>query len=322
MDDLSRLNGLYQEYLDGGMDRRELEGKMFGVILDNARNYHWFNSSEEESVDYLCWAYPRISRAIRQFKDSGSAFSTYIGAIIRYSMKEYRGKEMDRSITEYAAWTTHNMDMEVRNPEFGYPGPGEEETEQEPPRTGFPALFKSRQILLLILKSYYHVSEDFVERIAPYTGLKTETLKLMIEKLRSSRVRKEEEIRRLQERINTQFYRCIAWEKRLQILPPESSRHQIIRGQLEKARRRLESMRGRYARLRKDATHRQIAEVTGISTGTVSSGFSILRAQWRLDREGRPVEIRKKEKKSGPGAPASRGKEKPPGGGREGFPPL
>jgi hypothetical protein len=321
MDDLTKLNVLYQEYLDGGLDRKELEGKMFSVILENARNYHWFNGSEEESVDYLCWVYPRISRAILHFKDRGTAFSTYIGALIRYSMKEYRNGEMDHYITEYAAWTTHNMDMEVRNPEFGYPGP-EEEMEEEAPRTGFQALFKSRQILLLILKSYYHVSEDFVERIAPYTGLKTETLKLMIEKLRSSRNRKEEEIRQLRERISSQFYRCIAWEKRLQILLPESSRYRVVQDQLERARRRLEGMRKRFAKLRMDATHRQIAEVTGISTGTVSSGFSTLRAQWGLDKEGRPVQKQRKEKKSGRGSQASQGKEKSPSSRQEGVPPL
>jgi hypothetical protein len=321
MDDLTRLDVLYEEYLAGGIDRRELEEKMFISILENARNYHWFNGNEEESVDYLCWIYPRISRAIRHFKGSGSAFSTYIGALIRYSMKEYKAEELDHYITEYAAWTTHNMDIEVRSPEFSYPGPDEEEEEEKPPWTGFQALFKSRQILLLILKSYYFISEDFVERIAPYTGMKTETLKLMIEKLRSSRNQKEEEIRLLQERITSQFYRCIAWEKRLQIMLPESSRYRIVQNQLERARRRLEGMRRRFAKLRMDATHRQISEVTGISTGTVSSSLSNLRSQWGLDQEGRPVQKRKKDKKSAKGSPAPRGKGKPSDGGQDGSPP-
>jgi hypothetical protein len=320
MENLGELDLWYQKYLDGAITRRELEGKMFSVALENARNYHWFDGSEEESIDYLCWIYPRFSGAIRHFKGSGAAFSTYVGALIRYSMKEYKIGQMDHHITEYAAWATHSMDLEVRSPEFGYPGPEAEEEDREPPEAASQNLFKSRQILLLILKSYYFISEDFIERIAPYTGVKLEVLKLMIEKLRLYRLRKDEKIRELQERITSQFYRCIAWEKRLKILLPDSARYEAVKTQLERARTRLAGMRGRFSKLRLDATHRQIAEVTGISTGTVSSSLSALMSQWGLDDRGQPARKRKTGKKSG--APAARGEvRKPPGSGKDGSPP-
>jgi hypothetical protein len=288
MQDLSGLDSLYREYLSGSLERRELEGKMFGVILKNARDYRWFDGNEEEIVDYLCWLYPRISKAVGHFKDNGAAFSTYIGALIRYSMREYKSAQLDHYITEYAAWTTHAMDMEarmeVRSPEMGYPGTGFSETGcPEPGEPGNKFLqaalqtqLKSRQILLLILKSYYYLSDDFIDRIAPHTGVDAEALKRMVEKLRFSRIRKEDQFHRLQERIANQFYRCIAWEKRLKILMPDSTRYQVVQVQLERARKRLVGMRQRFAKLRLDATHRQIAEVTGISTGTVSSSLSAI----------------------------------------------
>ncbi|MDR2178333.1 MAG: hypothetical protein LBP20_09895 [Treponema sp.] len=309
MENFSNLDALYQNYTEGVIDQRELEGKMFRIILENARSYHWFNGSEEDSVDYLCWIYPRLSRAIRHFKDSGAAFSTYIGALIRYSMKEYKTGQIDHYITEYAAWTTHNMDMEVRSPEFSYPEPeGREENEEEsPPQTASLNLFKSRQILLLILKSYYFASEDFIERIAPYTGVNPEALKLMIDKLRFNRSRKEEEIRLFQERITTQFYRCISWERRLKILTPESTRYGVVKTQLERARKRLTGMRRRFSKFRLDATHRQIAEVTGISTGTVSSSLSTIMSQWELDNKGQPVRKPRAGKKSGTKTQAPQG---------------
>jgi hypothetical protein len=317
MEYCNTIDLLYQEYLDGAIDRRTLEGKMFNSILEMARNYHWFDDNEEESVDYLCWLYPRLSKAIRHFKGNGATFSTYLGALIRYSMKEYKTEQMDHYITEYAAWTTHNMDMEVRSPEYSYPGPEEEEEDEQSPQPDPNILFKSRQILLLILKSYYFVSEDFIERIAPYTGIEPEALKLMIEKLRASRNQKEEDIRLFQERISTQFYRCIAWEKRLKILLPGSSRYTMVKTQLERARKRLTGMRRRFSKLRLEATHRQIAEVTGISTGTVSSSLSALMSQWGLDEKGRPVQ-KPTAKKS-----ALHGKEKvhkPPGNGKDAGP--
>jgi hypothetical protein len=320
MENFSSLDLLYQEYVNGVITRRELEGKMFSIILENARSYHWFNGSEEDVIDYLCWIYPRFNKAIRHFKGDGAAFSTYVGALVRYSMKEYKAEQMDHHITEYAAWTTHSMDIEVRSPGFSYPGPDEDEEDEPPPLAAPQNSLKSRQILLLMLKSYYFVSEDFIERIAPYTGIKQEALKSMIEKLRCCRSRKEEDIRLLQERIANQFYRCIAWEKRLKILSPESSRYAVVNAQLERARKRLAGMRRRFSKLRLDATHRQIAEVTGISAGTISSSLSTLMSQWELDDSGQPVRKRKTEKKSGKVSPVPRGKggiREPPGNGKD-----
>ncbi|MDR1443949.1 MAG: hypothetical protein LBI94_03620 [Treponema sp.] len=291
MQDLSSLDALYQKHLDGGLDRREFEGKMFGIILENARHYRWFDGNEEESVDYLCWIYPRLSRAVGHFKNSGAAFSTYIGALLRYSMREYKSGQMDHHITEYAAWATRAVDMEARSPEPCYPEPEEEKSKFL--QTALQTRLKSRQILLLILKSYYYLSEDFIDRIAPYTGVDAEKLKQMVEKLRFNRNRKEEEFHLLQERIATQFYRCIIWEKRLKILMPDSTRYKVIQAQLERSRKRLAGMRRRFAKLRLDATHRQIAEVTGISTGTISSSLSTLRSRREQDNQGRPQHGRK-----------------------------
>jgi DNA-directed RNA polymerase specialized sigma subunit len=282
--DLTSLNKLYADYQAGNLGKRELEGEMFRIILENIQNFHLFDGDEEESTDYLCWLYPRLSRAIANYQDSGAAFSTYIGALIRYSMKEYRSRKIDHYITEYAAWTAHITDLEVRSPVPAYAETVEEE-EELPPRINLP-LLKSRQVLLLILKSYHFISEDFIDRIAPYAGVEREKLKEMIEKLRLRRSRREEDIRVSQERIATQFYRCITWEKRLKLLLPGSARYGKVQIQLERARVRLAGMRKRLSQLRVDATHEQIAEVLGISRGTVSSSLFKLRSYWEPQTTG------------------------------------
>jgi hypothetical protein len=287
MQDLTSLNILYSEHRQGILDRKNFEEKMFKVILGNIQNFRLFDGDEEESVDFLCWLYPRLSRAVKNYKDSGAAFSTYIGALIRYSVKEYRSRQVDRYITEYAAWTAHAADFEVRSSAPEYPETGEDET--LPLQPAPLALLKSRQILLLILKSYYFISEDFIDRIAPFTGVEKEKLKRMIEKLRECRSRREEEIRLFQERITTQFYRCITWEKRLKTLIPGSARHLKVQLQLERARARLTRMRKRITMFRVEATHRQIADVVGISPGTVSSSLFNLKSHWGFDKKGRLI---------------------------------
>jgi hypothetical protein len=295
MTDLSSLNALYQKYQNGDLSKRDFEGEIFKVILDNLKSFYLFNGDEEEGVDYLCWLYPRLSKAVGNYRDSGAPFSSYIGALVRYSTKEYQSRQTDRYITEYAAWTAHATDLEVHNPAAEYLNGEEEEPApiQRLPRR--LSLLKSRQVLLLILRSYFFLSEDFIERIAPFTGLKKEKLMEMIRKLRERRSRKEEEIRQFQERITTQFYRCITWEKRLKYLMPDSARYRKIESQLERARKRLKRMRERFTGIKLDATHKQIAEVVGISAGTVSSSLFKIKSHWKINQDGQPVRIEKAE---------------------------
>lgn len=275
MQNLGSLNVLYQQYQEGRLGRRDLEGEMFRVILANLKSFYLFEGNEEEGIDYLCWLYPRLSRAVDNYQNTGAPFSAYIGALVRCSSKEYQSRRVDHYITEYAAWAARTAEMEVHSPASEYP---QEEDEEIPPRFQELSLLKSRQILLLILKYYFAASDDFIERVAPFTGVEKERLACMIEKLRNYRSRKDEEIRDFQERISTQFYRCIAWEKRLKALLPESGRYREVQVQLRRARRRLEKMRQRFSHFRVNATHKQIAEVTGLSVGTVASSLFLLKS--------------------------------------------
>jgi hypothetical protein len=318
MQDLTSLNSLYEEYQQGNLAKRDLEGKMFKIILENIQDFRFFNGNEEESIDYLCWLYPRLSRAVKNYQANGAVFSTYIGALIRYSLREYRSRRMDHYITEYAAWTARAADMEAHSQEPSYPEIDREETEG-PAQTTPLSLLKSRQVLLLILKSYYFLSEDFIDRIAPYTGLGTEKLRGLIEKLRIRRSQREEAFLLARERIATQFYRCITWEKRLKAMLPGSAYYGKIQNRLERARKRLVRMRKRFASFKIDATHQQIAELLGISPGTVSSSLYMLRSHWGIDKKGRPVKKGRKKKGLAP-FPLPGGEGPPIAGGDKGAP--
>jgi hypothetical protein len=293
MRNLASLNTLYREYQDGNLGRRDFEGEIFRVLLENLPYFRLFDGDEEESIDYLCWLYPRLSKSVQNYRDNGAAFSTYISALVRYSTKEYRSRQIDHYITEYAAWTAHAQDLEVRSPNVEYLPKEDEKTF---PRLQELPLLKSRQILLLILRSYFFVSDDFIERAAPFAGIEKEKLIEMIEKLRDLRSGRDEEIRLFQERITTQFYRCFTWENRLKGLSPGSSRYDRVQTRLEKAKKRLARMRVRFAGLKVDATHRQIAEVMGLSAGTVSSSLFSLKSRWETDPKGRLTERGKKRR--------------------------
>jgi hypothetical protein len=223
-----------------------------------------------------------LSRAIDKYRETGASFEAYIAAMVRWSAREYRSRLADHHVTEYAAWTLRSSELMVHN----------SEPEYLPPESSRQTVFTPRQILFLLLKSYYYISDDFLDRIAPRVGMEKEKLASLINRLRELRTDREEEIRRLQERTHCQFYRCITFEKRLNAAPENSAHYAKMKSRLERARIRLTAMRKRLAGIRTDATNRQIAEVLGIPKGTVDSNLHTLKN--RINREALNVPHPKK----------------------------
>jgi biotin operon repressor len=310
MQNILALNELYHQYVKGDLGRKEFEGVIFRIILKNIQYFYFADWDREEYIDYLCWLYPRLSNAIDNYREKGYSFSTHIIALVRYSVKEYRSRQADHYITEFAAWTVHAADMEVHSREAEYlPEPAVKPPAKPAavptdlagrparPVPGYPAktakfppektlVNNPRQILLLLLKSYYFVSDDFLERVAPAIGVETEKLREMIEKLRNWRTRREETIRILQERIVCQFYRCIVVEKRLRSAAEGSARYEKLAKSLKGARERLTSMRKRLSGIRVDATNQQVADLLGITKGAVASNLHALRNRYRQPDSG------------------------------------
>jgi len=279
------LNNLYTQYADGTIGRKEFEGMIYKIIIRDQRRYNLNRWKQEESDDFISWLYPRIHSAIDLYKDKGSSFEAYMNSIIRWSAKQYRRNTADNSITEYAAWAARISDQYVHQEEPDYA----EEKNRIPESAKQQAIIadtenikNSRQLLILILKCYYFVSDDFLEKIAPKAGISKENLKEMIDRLSVIRTKREEDLRNMRESIYSQFYRCMVYEKKLSLLPENSISASRMELRLEKARQRLESMRNRLSKIRTDATNSQIAKVIGISKGAVDASLHYLKAHWNI----------------------------------------
>jgi uncharacterized CHY-type Zn-finger protein len=101
----------------------------------------------------------------------------------------------------------------------------------------------------------------------------------MIERLKQMHEKRTLDIIALREKINNQFYRCILYEKKLQTVMPESPHAQRLRKKLRIGRNRLEKTRRKLAHSRIDPSNSQIAQLLGISKGTVDSVLYNLRLQ-------------------------------------------
>jgi hypothetical protein len=268
-----------EEYIQGLLNKKEFEGLIFRYCLDNSGRFCPSNWHIEEYTDYLCWLYPRISRSIDRYRETGSSFDAYIRSLVRWSVREYRSREADHNVTEKACWNARTIDLMVCSDEPEYA----EKAEILP---AFKPVTNPRQVLVLLLKSYYFISDDFLARAAPAIGVEKEKLRQLIDELKKRRLGREEEIRNLRERIHCQFYRCIAMTRRVTAAPAGSAFQEKIRQRLVRAEGRLAAMRERLKSIRLEASNRQVAEVLGISKGTVDSNLYALKLKWKHDRDG------------------------------------
>jgi hypothetical protein len=272
------LNELFLKFSAGTIDRAAFEGSIYMHFIFNREKTclsYWKN---EEYEDYLSWFYPRLKKAIDSYKEIGSSFEAYMNKFMMISSREYRIRKTTKSFIEYSAWGAQVPDLYAyeESPDYF----SETIDDILPDFTVIQNQRKNtKRILALVLKCYYYVSDDLLEKIASIIKIDRDELRMMIEKMRKIRQKKDDAIYLLKERIYCQYYRCIVYEKRLSLIQENSAAYNNMKLRLEKARLRLEKMRKRLSGIRTDATNKQVAEVIGIKKGTVDASLFKLKAK-------------------------------------------
>ena len=267
IDEGENLNTILDDYLNGRINRKEMEGKLFMYIRMNPRHFSISLLRNDTRDDFISWLYPRLSRAIDRYADQGSCFDAFITAMVKLSAKEYSLRKKDHRIIERTWWDAKAHEMTVM----------EEEPEYLDIKPAPKKVSNPRQVLMLLLKSYYYLSDEHLERLAPALGLEKEKLFHMVDKLRIERLQREEMINGLKERIHSQFYRCLTFEKRLQAASQFSAHWYRMKRCLETGRKRLDSMRKRLNNMRIEASNEQVAQVMGVKKGTIDSNLFAVR---------------------------------------------
>ncbi|MDR2245506.1 MAG: hypothetical protein LBE17_02345 [Treponema sp.] len=270
------LDSFLQTYHEGKIDKKELEGIIFDYILKNGAKFGLGRWPEDECIDFLSWFYPRIGRAIDKYRDVGSSFDAYMSTIILWASKEYIRVETSHRMLEQTYWDMRTQEIAVHEHEPAY-------GDRAAP---FKPVNNPRQALMLLLKSYYFVSEDFIDRAAPAIGIEKERLKSFIEQLRNLRIHRDDAIKGTRDRMHTLYYRCISLERRVNAALPGSARYEKIKSRLERARSQLSAMRIRFKRMRTKATNQQVALVLGIPKGTIDSNLFAIKVKSKYDENG------------------------------------
>jgi hypothetical protein len=282
-----KLNELFEKFMNGKLDRKKFEELMFKYLSEKKVYYNFYHWNTDEYNDFLSTIYPRLQKAIDAYRDNGSSFEAYICNIMRMSEKEYRTRLITKSITEYTAWSIQIPDMYMYDEASSYiannSSSKSEAVISSIVKKSGGKIKNPRQLLALVLKCYYYISDDFIERIAPLLGMEMNELRELVNKLRKLRCKRDNDLYLMRERIYCQFYRCIVYEKKLSLASEDSNIAARLKIKNEKARKRLESMRKRIAGMRSDATNRQVAQIMGVKKGSVDSSLYNLKTKWNID---------------------------------------
>jgi DNA-directed RNA polymerase specialized sigma24 family protein len=260
----------YRQYKKKHIDENGLAACIFNYILSSRSNeYGLFFRNGGDRADFLCWLYPRLLNSIRNYRKDGGTFDAYIATVVRYSCREYN------SLNEraYLAENIYSMDCaresEAREPEEAY--------EQE--ASGAPAGLSPAQMLVVMLKSYYFVTDELVSKAAPVIGIDADVLGGMIDTLHRLRLKKEAQAAKLTSGIHRLYYRRLEYEKRIEAKFEDKTVCSAISARVERIRLRMDRMRKRLKAMRLEATNKEVAEVLGLPKGTVDSRLAIIKSK-------------------------------------------
>jgi hypothetical protein len=270
------LQDAYNKYCKGMIEKKELESIIFAFVVKNPHRFYLNRWNQDEFFDFLCWVYPRIGKSIERYKDNGATFDAYINSVIRLSFKEFCFRNRDSMAIEKSWWNDYAKDFYAAEDEPDYFSYSINDPITIPSES-------QRQILFLLLKCYFFISDDFIEKAAPMLNMEKEDLLILVNALHQIRNHQEEEFRLLRERINSQYYRCICFESRMKASTEGSSHYERMKRYLEKGRARLRSMRLHLSNMRMNASNNELANLLGIPKGTVDSSLYALKGKGKFN---------------------------------------
>jgi len=270
MQNNATLNCLYTDYSTGRLEKKKFEGMIFETIYKKVPRLAGFR--KEDLEDFISWLYPHISRAVDNYHAIGSSFEAYINSLVHLAAKKYRWERNRGYNAETAVMISQIPEMYACEREFGYSEYLESPMVQVQTQEQKQKKAKNtRQLLMLVLKCCRHVSDDFLEKISQELGMEPEALKVMIDRLNDSRKKREARAELMRKQANRWFCHCLFYERTLQLTEGDPLVVQRIKKKLEHCRNRQAKYREQLAKILLDPSNAQIAELLGVSKGTVDA---------------------------------------------------
>ena len=262
---INELNELHKIYKAGNLAKRDFEEAICQYILKHHKQFYIHNWDKEKCIDHLSNIYPHLGAIIDAYKDKGSSFEKYIMSRMYWFVMEYYSREAYLRKTEKAFWEAETSDAALCDRDAFYDASFFEETAE------LKSVSNPKMVLVLLLKSYFYVSDDLALRIAPAIGMEENKLISMLNALRKIRFEHDEKLKKMQERIYRQHYRYIIAERRLKSICKHDYSYKLEEERCAKKRKRHANMKNRFDCVNRNASNSEISQVTGFPKGTVDS---------------------------------------------------
>ncbi|MDR0684825.1 MAG: hypothetical protein LBF83_06830 [Spirochaetaceae bacterium] len=281
MNDDTQLSLFYQQYVDGNLSKHELETSIFRHVLECPNGHYGLAfKNQSDRIDFLCWFYPAMQRVIDHYDSRIASFSVYMAATLRYSYRHYRRYDRKRTATELACWSASSdesfYDSFVCEPEI--------DDESGDGMYVNCDLNLQKHIMLVLLKSFYYVSDSLVDKAAAAIGMDPDVLGEMVNTLRRLQIKKITKLQRLSDSAHCLYYRCLTYEKWLSQKDENTYFNRLFSRYLDRGRKRLAKMRKCLKSIRIEASNSELAEVTGIPKGTIDSRLALIKCKRTLNK--------------------------------------
>jgi hypothetical protein len=268
---LDRLGSLYL----GGSIVKDVFLKDIFLLLQAEQNRVLHSLEREERKEFLSWFYPRMVAAVDKYREKDGSFHSCLFRILMVSLKEFKRVNSQHKTTEFAYW---NESLSHNHPYHHYVT---DEEADYPSDTAVVHIENKKEVLMLLLKGYFHVTDNFVERAAPVLCMPKEEIFVMINKMKLKRAERDAEIAVMIENVHSQHFRVLSYEHQIQNIHPDCARYAVLKKRLERHRQRYQAMRERLKKVKRSASNREVAEVLGLPKGTVDANLAHLQQRYK-----------------------------------------
>ena len=261
-----------------------------------------YPADEDARGEFILWLYPRLERIIDRFDPKKASFSTYVSVSVKYRYIRFcsgriRDEEIRRTAEDEEMKFCEGFHMECDKELWASETPPAYNTAwcSEDALVAPYVLERSRKseaakrrmerdILLLALKSTFYLSEEMIEKVAAFCEIPRLKLDRLLEAVRrdySARQTVYETLRLRKYRYYIRAFSCR--EKLLKLMEAsgssDSEKMQAVEKELDFCDKQEKRIDHRMKRLQRDPSNRYIAQLLGMSRGSVNSRLARMKKE-------------------------------------------
>lgn len=269
--------------------RKSLVEKISGIVYEYPRRHlRW---DDDDSGDFFCMFYPKIEGLIERFAYSGKPFEAYLISSIRWQLKTFAKKRAIQRAEERAVkdesdfWQTCTLDEHEVPGETVHAAMVKDKSHIYSPEVSRTLKIEgegkitdpawAKRFLYLILRNVAFVDDSLMEHAAKLSGYDVQFILGCATELRERLLEKRKRFAALREKRNALHVRILQLND---LLSDETDEERIASygKQLASARNRANRLNSTIRSAPVVPTHKDIAEVLGMSKGSVDSGLYYL----------------------------------------------